>query len=468
MTHLPWINTYTDYRWNVPSSEQLWYNTTKGPSVSRHTPRVFILHRIPAMASTTQRLTIRDLGHTPGALAPGPTNSILDVPGVRISQITISTPGASAKDATATKGITVISPRPPKDFYKPCNAGTFTFNGNGELTGSRQIADWGFTNTPIAFTNSLSLGTVYDGMWDWVQDRQDAMGWDDLTRGRHYGTPVVGETADWIINSNTRRSRLEWSDIKAAFDGLKSVEDGAVVEEGQRGGGAGMTCHMFAGGTGTSSRIVGGGEGSEREYMLGVLCQSNYGNLSDLIVGGVPVGKILQKEKDGRARESASTSEQDNNDGTDFHISNRPAPDSAGRIKDGSILVLIITDAPLATHQLQRLARHATAGLAQVGGHGIGRTFSGDIFLALSTAENGPQQLTVPLRPGFKPTQTYSTQVVKNESIDSYFLACSEAVEEAVLNSMVGGREGAVTMSGERIEGLPLNRVRELLGKHLV
>lgn len=410
------------------------------------------------------RMTIRDLGYTPGELpVGGPTNSILDVPGVHIAQVTSPTSKDLVKGSTATKGITVISPRPPKEFYKPCHAGRFTFNGNGELTGSHQIADWGFINTPIAFTNSLSLGTVFDGMWDWVMDRQEAMGWDDTMQSRHFGTPVVGETCDWIINADVRRSRLEKEMVMRAFRGLKSREDGAEVVEGQAGGGAGMTCHMFAGGTGTASRLVGGGEGSEREYTLGVLCQSNYGVLSELVVGGVPVGKILQKEKDAANAESMDEGEAR----PDGHAPSN-SYEVGGRTKDGSILILMVTDAPLATHQLQRLARHATGGLVQVGSSGVGRTFSGDIFLAVSTAEHGPEQLEGSGFSRQKPTQTYTAEVVKNESIDSYFVACKEAVEEAILNSMVGGRDGVVATDGSKIEGLPVEQVKNLLQKHLV
>ncbi|KAK5692332.1 hypothetical protein LTR17_025382 [Elasticomyces elasticus] len=402
-------------------------------------------------------MTIRDLGYIPGTLPPGPSNSILDVPGVHVSQSTVPTSSTpSAANVTATKGVTIVSPRPPNEFYKPCAAGTFTFNGNGCLTGTSQIEDWGFTNTPIAFTNSLSLGTVFDGCWDWVLDRQDAMNWDELTRARHYGTPIVGETADWIINSDVRSSRLEKADIKAAFEGLKGRDDGGVVREGQEGGGAGMTCHMFTGGTGTSSRVLGAGMGNvEKEYTVGVLCQSNYGHTTDLIIGGVPVGKLLEKEL-------AAQSKPD--DGAEFHA----PPDPAGRTKDGSILVLIITDAPFATHQLRRLARHATVGLAAVGGHGIGRTFSGDIFLALSTAEDGPQQLGVRGKGQYQHTETYERSVVKNESIDAYFYAVAEATEEAVLNSLVGGRDGTVGISGEKIDGLPVEKVRGILEKYLV
>ncbi|KAI6829958.1 hypothetical protein KC367_g5177 [Hortaea werneckii] len=415
-------------------------------------------------SSPRNRMSIRDLGYTPGQLPVGGlTNSILDVPGVHISQVTAPTSKDLMEGSTATKGITVISPRPPREFYKPCHAGTFTFNGNGELTGSRQIADWGFINTPVAFTNSLSLGTVFDGMWDWVMDRQEAMGWDDATQSRHYGTPVVGETCDWIINSDVRCSRLEKEMVMRAFRGLQSKEDGAEVVEGQAGGGAGMTCHMFAGGTGTASRLVGGGEGSEREYTLGVLCQSNYGVLSELVVGGVPIGRLLQKE-----RQAAHAKSMDQDEARPNGHAVSSSDELGGRTKDGSILILMITDAPLATHQLQRLARHATGGLVQVGSSGVGRTFSGDIFLAISTAEHGPEQLEGSAFARQKPTQTYTTEVVKNESIDSYFVACKEAVEEAILNSMVGGRDGVIAMDGSEVEGLPVDQVKDLLQQHLV
>ena len=137
-------------------------------------------------------------GYVPGVLPTGSTNSILDVPGVHISQTTVQTASDLGTGSTATKGVTIISPRAPKDYYKPFRASTFTLNGSGELTCKRQIPDWGFINTPIAFTNSLSLGTVFDEMWDWILDKQDEMRWDEMTRARHYGTPVVGETADWL------------------------------------------------------------------------------------------------------------------------------------------------------------------------------------------------------------------------------------------------------------------------------
>ncbi|KAK5110943.1 hypothetical protein LTR62_005481 [Meristemomyces frigidus] len=393
-------------------------------------------------------MTIRDLGYSPGSLSTGPTNSLLDVPGVHVGQVTVPTKQNLVAGSTATKGVTVICPRAPKDFWKPCRAGRFVFNGNGEVTGSGQVEDWGYTNTPISITNSLGLGSVIDATWHWIMGQQDKLNWDTLARSRHYGTPVVGETSDWLVNSETRHTALLMDDVRTAFANLKSLETGGFVQEGQHGGGAGMTCHGHAAGTGTASRVIGGTEHDSGKYTLGVLCQSNYGHIDALQIGGVPVGKILEKEGHSGI----------------LHEGTEPG----GRTEDGSIVIIIVTDAPMSSTQLRRLARHATAGLALVGGHAIGSNFSGDIFLALSTHEYGSEQVDVPLTAGLRPTQTYGTEVVKNESLEGLFQACAEATEEAILNSLVGGRWGTVGMDGRKIAGLPVERVRELIGRYCV
>ncbi|KAK4962121.1 hypothetical protein LTR28_004769 [Elasticomyces elasticus] len=416
-------------------------------------------------------MRIRDLGYTPGTLSAGPTNSILDVPGVAVGQVTVptdpSSPTASSAEdepgpIAAHKGCTIVLPRPASCIHTPCHAGTHVFNGNGELTGTNQIADWGFNNTPICFTNSLSLGTCFDAVWDHMLAHHKRMRWDALTVARNYGTPVVGETADWAVNSELARSRLGGEDVRRAFGDCKTREEGGVVREGSFGGGAGMTCHQFAGGTGTASRLIPNGKtgvnGGE-DYVLGALVQTNYGSTIDLQIGGVPIGKILQKEQ---AVELSEETEKERP--ADVHTSGTSKTD------DGSILVLLITNAPLAPHQLSRLARHATVGLAQVGGHGIGRTFSGDIFLALSTAEHPPEQLSEGTKmQRINPTETYKVDVVKNEAVDLFFHAASEATEEAILNSLVGARKGMRGIKGGYVaEGLPVERVRELLRKYMV
>nr|OQO06417.1 hypothetical protein B0A51_18277 [Rachicladosporium sp. CCFEE 5018] len=424
----------------------------------------------PSPATQQDRMTIRSLGYTPGALSPGPLNSILDIPNLSVGQITLPTSPSLPKTSTATKGATIIFPRGTEglEAITPCHAGYAVFNGNGCLTGTPQIEDWGFTNTPIGFTNSLSLGGVFDGIWDWILDLQDSLGISGRLQSRLYGTPVVGETADWLINSaDLRASRLSAAEIRQACTAAKTGKQGGVVEEGQRGGGAGMTCHQFSGGTGTSSRIIrgdrpSGPEGSEKEYTLGCLVQTNYGGLVDLTIGGVPIGRLLMRAGAEASKAFAATP-----------ASQQPA---AGRADDGSILVLLVTDAPLSPTQLNRIARHATAGLACVGGNGIGRNFSGDIFLALSTAPHPGEQLTGKtgavedaIMGRFNATQTNTIEVVKNESIDTFLAAAGEATEEAILNSLVGGREGVVCMDGEtRIDGLPVEKVRALLERYLV
>lgn len=382
-------------------------------------------------------MRIRDLGYSPGVLPTGQKNSILDIDGLYVSQVSVPTASDLKPGSTAVKGVTVVSPRSPKDFYQPCRAGSFCFNGNGEFTGARQIADWGFTNTPIAFTNSLSLGSVFDATWDWVLEKHKEFGWDGDMTGRHYGTSVVGETCDWIINADVSATRVDKADIKRCFDTLKCREDGAEVGEGQKGGGSGMTCHQFTGGTGTSSRVVDAGRVDGKSYTVAALIQSNYGIRPHLTIGGIPFGKILKTETEVPAEKT----------------------------KDGSIIVLVVTDAPLTTNQLDRMARHVTVGLSMVGSYGVGRNSSGDIFVALSTASHGPEICDDAKKPVI---ETYTTESVKNESIEPFFYACAEAVEEAILNSMVASAKGTVGMDGTKIEGLPIDRVKELLEQHLV
>lgn len=400
-------------------------------------------------------MRIRDLGYNPGVKSTGQTNSILDVPGVGISQVTVPTTAnaeAIAKEKgkpCAKKGLTVLLPRPAEKCHFPSYAATHIFNGNGELTGRAPIADWGFINMPIVLTNSCSLGICYDTAQDFMYDLYNKHGFDLMDMARNYGTPVVGETADWWINSDIRATKIDPSDVQKCFEGIKTREEGGEVLEGSYGGGAGMTCNGYKGGTGTASRLVGGEFGGT-EYVLGVLVQTNYARTADLQIGGVPVGPILVKEGEQAAAEA------------------KKLEVAKGRAEAGSLLVIIMTNAPLLTHQLDRLARHATVGVAQVSTYGVGRTFSGDIYLAISTAEHEAEQLRNKEGKIGRTTETYTVDVVKNESIDAYFEAVAEATEEAILNSMVGARDGMVGLDGTVIEGLPVDRIKELLARYRV
>ncbi|MCJ1473022.1 hypothetical protein MMC13_001671 [Lambiella insularis] len=378
-------------------------------------------------------MRIRDLGYSPGELPPGPKNSILDVEGVRVGQRTVH---STHNGIPSHKGATIILPRPAAHIQHPCYAGYHVLNGNGELTGAFQITEWGYTNTPLALTNSLSLGTAFSATWAWLLRRARAAGQDDDAISRHYGTPVVAETADWLLNE-LEESVLAPQDISDAFDAAETQPE---VLEGPHGGGAGMSCHGFAAGVGTSSRVVEA-QGREAGWTVGVLVQTNYGVLRDLRIGGVPVGRLLEAE------------------------GNKAQEEVRGRMGEGSVVVVIITDAPMLPSQLQRLATRATLGLVQVGGNSAARTHSGDIFLALSTGNHPNELVDDGLRTPIG-AQTYSVEAVKNESMNEFFRATSEATEEAILNSLVGARDG---LTGKiRLEGLPVERVRELLSKHLV
>ncbi|KAJ8059270.1 hypothetical protein OCU04_012235 [Sclerotinia nivalis] len=393
---------------------------------------------------STTRLTSKDIGYVPGQLPPGPKNSILDVPGVHVGQNTVGNDGEDVR-----KGVTVIFPRHPDDINIPCYAGLHTLNGNGELTGSYQIKDWGYSNTPIAVTNSLSLGTVFQALWQRVLDVASTKETPIKEISHNYGTPIVGETADFILN-DVYRSPLTLEDVKTAFENALTQQE---VQEGQHGGGAGMTCHMFPGGTGTSSRVFGEipwetKEGGEK-WTVGVLVQSNYGHLRDFMVGGVPIGRLLLKErKDLEKKERES--------------------EKGGKIGEGSIIVILITDAPLLPHQLNRVARHCAVGLSQVGGHGVGRNHSGDIILALSTGNKTNELVDEPQVNGLSKIEVNDIKIIKNESIETLFRAASEATEEAILNSIIAGRDGRTGFEGYRLEGLPVDRVRELVKKYRV
>ncbi|RAL66995.1 hypothetical protein DID88_007775 [Monilinia fructigena] len=335
------------------------------------------------------RLTSKDLGYVPGQLPQGPKNSVLDVPGVHVGQHTIGNDGEDVR-----KGVTVIFPRHPDEITIPCYAGLHTLNGNGELTGSYQIKDWGYSNTPIAITNSLSLGIVYQALWNRVLDVASTKSTSIKEVSHNYGTPIVGETADMILN-DVYRSPLTLEDVKPAIENALTQKE---VQEGQHGGGAGMT-HVIC--------------------FLEVLEQARE-SLERCL------GRIQKEVRNSR------------------------------------------TDAPLLPHQLNRVARHCAVGLTQVGGHGVGRNHSGDIILALSTGNRPNEIVDESQVNGLSKIEVNDIKVIKNGSIETLFRAASEATEEAILNSIIAGRDGRTGFQGYRLEGLPIDRVRELVKKHRV
>ncbi|KAL7935114.1 DmpA/ArgJ-like protein [Trichoderma chlorosporum] len=375
-----------------------------------------------------------------GKWPTGPLNSITDVPGVLTHTESIhNAPGSEEQTADINTGVTVILPRP--DWYKYSSfTGIFSFNGCGELTSSHWLNETGLLASPIILTTTSAVGDAYRGIWEYTiqyhsnQDKEL-----DL-----FLFPTVAETFDGYLNDQSRFAVTPQHIIK----GIRSATADAV-REGNTGGGTGMICHRFKGGTGSSSRVVKGfdSNGSEKSYTVGVLVQANYGSRDNLCIGGVPVGQIL-KEQGQQAAEQLKPGEKEPR-------------------KDGSIIVVVGTDAPLLPVQLQRLAKRATVGLAKVGGYGSNT--SGDIFLAFSNANKIPfQELSMT---GARPTHPYVPQLLDvqmsdNDTIDGLFEAAADATEEAIYNAICMA-ESTVGFRDRRVEALDLVKVKEIVEKRL-
>ena len=358
------------------------------------------------------RVRLRDLGIAVGTLPTGELNAITDIAGVKVGYFTLirDTPHV------VRTGITAIWPRGPEIWTDYVFAGTFSFNGNGEMTGLPWIAEQGTLGAPIGITNTYQVGLVRDAICALaVRDGASQL----------FHLPVVAETYDgWL--SDAQSFPLTQEHAFAAFD---SAVGGEAIAEGNVGGGTGMICHEFKGGTGTASRIVTeDGTG----YTVGALVQANYGARDLLRVDGVPVGREI-----GPAIVPAFRSSQP----------------GAGRNEEGSsIIAVLATDAPLLPIQCQRLARRATTGLAWVGG--IGANGSGDIFIAFSTANHIRQS-----------DKVAHVRMLNPDAMTNLFRAAAEATEEAILNALckaetMTGRDGHV------IHALPLDRLQEVMRRY--
>ena len=369
----------------------------------------------------------RDLGIRFGIGRPGPLNAITDVAGVRVGHTTLISgdgPLIVGRGPVRT-GVTVVVPHDGDPFSEPIFAGCHTLNGNGELTGLEWIREAGKLVSPIAITNTHSVGVVRDALV-----RHAAEG---RPRGESFWSlTVVGETWDGALNDiNGFHVRSEHLD--AALDSAT----GGVVAEGNVGGGTGMICHEFKGGIGTSSRVVGEDQGG---WTVGVLVQANYGRRELLRIDGVRVGEAIPV--------SEVPSPHD-----------RPAPGSppgANRAGAGSIIVVVATDAPLLPHQCARLAQRAGLGIARTGGTG-GHT-SGDLFICFATGNRDIPQPEL----GHDPRPTLGIRMVADAFIDPLFLATIEATEEAIVNAMVAA-ETKTGIDGVTAHRLPHERVRAIL-----
>jgi D-aminopeptidase len=372
--------------------------------------------------SLAPRKRLRDLGVTIGRMPPGRHNAITDVAGVRVGHATIISGEGPLKvgEGPVRTGVTVIMPHEGDIGLDPLFAGYHVLNGNGEMTGLIWVKESGMLTSPIAITNTHSVGVVRDALiaYEAKTMRRPELFW---------SLPVVGETYDgWLNDINGMHVKPEhvWAALEQAADG--------PVAEGCVGGGTGMICHEFKGGIGTSSRVLADDEGG---WTVGVLVQANYGARHLLRIDGVPVGELISCAEIPGFREERTQ---------------RHGVDGG----DGSIIIVVATDAPLLPHQCERLAQRATIGLARVGG--IGANSSGDIFVAFAS---GNREL-----PGAeeKTRKVASCRMVSNDGMTPLFEACAEATEEAILNAMCMATT-TVGIEGRTIRALPLERVKEIM-----
>lgn len=360
----------------------------------------------------------RDLGiHFDGVT--GANNAITDVPGVEVGFVTL----VGEHPTPARTGVTAILPRGKAKAHLPCAAGIAVLNGNGELTGRSWIEESGQLQAPIGITNSHAVGAVHTGIDRWMAEHHP-------TAAAAWMLPVVGETWDGYLNS----INAEHVHPEHAVSAL-NVASGGAVAEGNVGGGTGMNCYGFKGGTGTASRIVTRGD---HAWHVGALVQANFGRRKELRVLGVPLGRESQvanpmETTDWFAddlRRAGSDSEK-----AAEHGHPKAVPGA------GSVIVVIATDAPLLADQCRALARRVPLGLARTGT--TGSHFSGDIFLAFSTANEGA--LASRMSRANDPVE--QMQYLAWGEIDPFYAAVVEAVEEAVVNALVAaedmsGRDG--------------------------
>jgi D-aminopeptidase len=370
----------------------------------------------------------RDLGIVIGRGEPGPGNAITDVPGVRVGHTTIiegDGPLVVGRGPIRT-GVTVVVPRGPDEVHEPVFAGCHRLNGNGEMTGLEWVRESGLLTTPVAITNTHSVGVVRDAL---------VAASIDLGRRGHtpWSLPVVGETYDGELN-DIDGFHVRAEHLRAALDSAV----GGPVPEGDVGGGTGMICHEFKGGIGTASRVLPTALGG---HTVGVLVQANYGKRAWLRVDGVPVGAEIGFDEVPSPYATAS-----------LLASRLPPPGS------GSIIVVVATDAPLLPHQCERLAQRAGLGIARVGGTG-GNT-SGDLFIAFATGNRPPHDDED--RPK---TLVYDVRAVGDGVIDALFDAVIEATEEAIVNALIAA-ETMVGRDGVTAHALPHDRLLEIMARY--
>jgi D-aminopeptidase len=371
---------------------------------------------IPAPTKTVRA---RDLG-VPFDGNPGKFNAITDVPGVEVGYTTLISGQGKLEvgKGPVRTGVTAILPRGRDAMNDPVFAGYFSLNGNGEMTGTAWVEESGFLEGPIVLTNTHSVGVARDAVIAW----RLAHGGPDA-EGFAWSLPVVAETWDGWLND------VDGFHVKPGHvaHAIESARSGAI-EEGSVGGGTGMICYEFKGGTGTASRMIpvaavaGRGSSETKQFAIGVLVQANCGRRPQLTIRGLEVGKRI--------------------------------PGSVYKQETGSIIIVVATDAPLLPHQLKRLARRASLGLARTGS--VSGNGSGDLFIAFSTANPHAADAKPPIR---------TIETMPNDLMDPLFTATVEATEEAIINALVDNQD-MIGRDNHKVEALPRERLQQLLNEY--
>jgi D-aminopeptidase len=371
---------------------------------------------IPAPEKTVRA---RDLG-IPFDGTPGKLNAITDVPGVEVGYTTLISGEGKLEvgKGPVRTGVTAILPRGHDAMNDPVFAGYFSLNGNGEMTGTAWVEESGFLEGPIVLTNTHSVGIARDAVIAW----RLAHGGPDA-EGFAWSLPVVAETWDGWLN-DVDGFHVKPEHVAHAIETAQS----GPIEEGSVGGGTGMICYEFKGGAGTASRMVpvaavaGPGSSETKQFAVGVLVQANCGRRPQLTIRGLEVGKKI--------------------------------PGSVYKQETGSIIIVVATDAPLLPHQLKRLARRASLGLARTGS--VSGNGSGDLFMAFSTANPHAADAKPPIR---------TIETMPNDLMDPLFTATVEATEEAIINALVDNHD-MIGRDNHKVEALPRERLQQLLKEH--
>ncbi len=379
---------------------------------------IFIL--LISFQSYGQEPRARDLG-IPFVGQTGTFNAITDVEGVEVGYSTIVSGDGENKvgKGPVRTGVTAIFPRGKAAKFSPVYANWYSLNGNGEMTGTTWVTESGFLETPIMITNTNSVGVVRDAVLKWYVDTDWYNGEDWW-----YTYPVVAETYDGFLNDIYGFHVKE----KHVLEAINNSSSGAIAE-GNVGGGTGMVCLGFKGGTGTSSRVI---KIKDSTYTVGAIVQSNFGAKRNLSIAGVPVGIELKD--------------------TLNHVFKGP-PDSRRQEGDGSIIVVVATDVPLLPHQLKRIAQRIPLAIGIVGGRGSNG--SGDIFLAFSTANEN----------AFNRDKETVVTSMSNDLLMPVFEATVQAVEEAIINAMIAA-ETMEGINGNKVHAIPHDVLIETLEKY--